>query len=133
MIPQDSSKLPRAIPVDTFVNLNSRGGAGPVILQLLRTPDGVKAVFEDGLDAPNLDLFSSDRSFSQGAASGLPDETPAANDQFLTLRKLAGDLYDIIELQGPRLGWTVSQIRAFQAPVERIRDAAQKVLDERRR
>lgn len=89
-------------------------------------------MFDDGLDAPNLDLFSSDRSFSQGAASGLPGETPVAADQFLTLRKLAGDLYDIIELQGPRLGWTISQIRAFQAPVERIREAAQAAIERRR-
>jgi len=122
-------QLQARIAVVKFVNLNSREGAGPVILQLLRTPDGVKAVFDDGLDAPNLDLFSSDRSLPESVVAESPDEAPAANDQFLTLRKLAGDLYQVIELEGARLGWTASQIRAFQAPVERIRDAAQAILD----
>jgi hypothetical protein len=113
------------------MKMNFRNRSRPVTLQLLRTPDGVKAVFGDGRDDLGFDLFSSERSLSEGIVSETPDESPTGADHFLTLRKLADDLYDLIELEGARFGWTVSQIRAFQAPVERIRDAAQAVLDRR--
>src|SRR5689334_34199 len=111
------------------MNLSNR--TGPVTLQLLRTPNGVKAVFNPKQDDRDLDPFSTHQPATEEVALELPGQISIANDQLLTLRKLAGDLYDTIELEGARLGWTASQITAFQAPVERIREVAQRALVKR--
>jgi len=113
------------------MKMNSINRPGPMTLQLLRTPDGVRAVFDYRQGASDSDSSPGDRSLSEGVVAESPDETSGANQQFVTLRKLASHLYNIIELEGARLGWTAAQIRAFQAPVERIRDAAQRALDKR--
>ena len=114
------------------MKMNSNGRSGPVILQLLRIPDGVKAVFDDGGRAPEIDSFPSGGGPADRLTFHRESDSGAVADHFLTLRNLAGDLFDLIAVQGAKLGWSVCQVAAFQAPVARIRDAAQAVLDKRR-
>jgi hypothetical protein len=113
--------------------MNSSEGSRSVTLQLYRTPAGVKAIFGDNEQRPPKDdLFLSGLGAGEQAHPGPECGSEDVADHFLSLRKLAEDLYDVIALQGAKLGWTTFQIAAFQAPVARIRDAAQDILDKRR-
>ncbi len=89
----------------------------------------MKAVFHNECRAPEPDLFGIRCAEQPPEELSLDLNSDVAQDPFVTLHNLAGELFDLIEIQGARLGWSAHQIVAFQAPVARIREAAQAAIE----
>lgn len=86
-----------------------------------------------------MDVVSESRSRPGGAQTALAERvpppvrlagiSPRTATHFITMRDLAANLLGLVAYKGAELGWTPLQIFVFQAPVRRIRDAAQAVID----
>lgn len=103
-----------------------------VTLRMYPSPEGVRGVFDQGVaagigDAPLGGLFPPEQLWVE---PGCDSDPGGAAHHFLTLHDLAGNLFDLIALQGTALGWSDLQINAFQAPLASIRDAAQAALED---